>query len=114
MSQVSRWMLPTMIVAAVVSGLQAPVAGQRPYYMTPQPGSVGGGEFRAQGRIRGIAKNALHSVNSGGLSISPIVSTGACSAQASMCVQVRAYRKSTVTPNSSRISRARPVLSGVR
>ena len=39
MSQGSRWMLPTMIVAAVVSGLQVPAAGQRPYYVTPPPGS---------------------------------------------------------------------------
>ena len=39
MSQVSRWMLQTMIVAAVVSGLQVPAAGQRPYYVTPPPGS---------------------------------------------------------------------------
>ena len=39
MSQGSRWMLPTMIVAAVVSGLQVPAAGQRPYYVTPPSGS---------------------------------------------------------------------------
>ncbi|MSO83020.1 MAG: hypothetical protein EXQ53_06960 [Acidobacteria bacterium] len=39
MSQGSRWMLQTVVVAAVVSGLQVPAAGQRPYYVTPPPGS---------------------------------------------------------------------------
>ena len=37
--QVSRWMLPTMVVAAMVSGLDVPALGQRPYYVTPPPGS---------------------------------------------------------------------------
>jgi len=37
--RVARWMLPSMIVALTVSGLEVPAFGQRPYYATPPPGS---------------------------------------------------------------------------
>ncbi|MBI4888764.1 MAG: hypothetical protein HY824_16825, partial [Acidobacteria bacterium] len=35
----ARWMLPTFFVALTVSGLEVPLSGQHPYYVTPPPGS---------------------------------------------------------------------------
>jgi len=35
----ARWMLSSMFVALMVSGLEVPAFGQRPYYATPPPGS---------------------------------------------------------------------------
>ncbi|MBI3049175.1 MAG: hypothetical protein HYY76_12785 [Acidobacteria bacterium] len=37
--RVARWMLPSIVVALIVSRLEAPAFGQRPDYVSPPPGS---------------------------------------------------------------------------